>query len=111
MKKAAILKPKPLNQWTLFGGNMMGVPVGGWQTIADGLLKGIDVRLNSPVKAIRQVGNTGVQVELRSGETLDCSACICTVPLGVLKAGDIVSSHRCPRPSSLSSRRSASATW
>jgi monoamine oxidase len=71
------------------GGNFLAVPKGGWQVLCDALLKGINIRLEAPVKAIRMRAEAQVEVELRSGEVLSAAACICTVPLGVLKARSI----------------------
>lgn len=76
-------------------GNVMGVPVGGWQQVCDGLLQGIEVRLDVPIQAVRMQGEQ-VEVELRSGEVVRGAACICTVPLGVLKAGTIAFSPPLP---------------
>ncbi|MGO4674137.1 flavin monoamine oxidase family protein [Bosea sp. 2YAB26] len=49
--------------------------------------EGLDIRLGEPVEAIRWDG-PGVEITTRSG-TLKARACIVTVPVGVLKAGDI----------------------
>ncbi len=48
---------------------------------------GLDIRLEEPVSAIRWDG-PGVEVTARSG-TVRASACIVTVPVGVLKSGAI----------------------
>ena len=57
--------------------------VGGSQRLADALTAGLDVRLEAPVRAIRQSGS-GVQIELESGERLGCDAAIVAVPPFVL---------------------------
>ncbi len=49
--------------------------------------EGLDIRLGEPVETIRWDG-PGVEITTRSG-TLKARACIVTVPVGVLKAGDI----------------------
>jgi len=67
------------------GGN--GVVVGGYGTLVDHLAVGLDVRTSTPVSSIRH-GRDGVAVQTGDGELLADHA-IVTVPLGVLKTGQI----------------------
>lgn len=80
-----------------YSGSQSGVPVGGWQKFIDHIAKGLEIRLDSPVSMIKANG-PGVDVVLRSGETLPCAACVCTLPLGVLKAGSVVFEPPLPSP-------------
>lgn len=57
--------------------------VGGSQKLAEALARGLDVRLDSPVRAIRQAGGA-VQVELEIGERLLADQAIVAVPPYVL---------------------------
>lgn len=70
-----------------FGGPELLFP-GGYDAIAAHLAKGLDIRLNWPVAAIRH-DDRGVTVQSVSSETLAADRVIVTVPLGVLKAGQI----------------------
>lgn len=53
--------------------------VGGSQRLPEALAKGIDVRLEAPVRAIRQNGGR-VQIELENGDRLTADECIVAVP-------------------------------
>jgi monoamine oxidase len=57
--------------------------VGGTQQLANALSAGLEVRLNAPVRTIRQVRN-GVEVELESGERLAADRAVVTIPSLVL---------------------------
>lgn len=59
----------------------------GYDAILTPLASGLDIRLNAPVKLVRHGGRT-VVVETVSGRH-EADHVICTVPLGVLKAGHI----------------------
>ncbi|QJQ33489.1 NAD(P)-binding protein [Sphingomonas lacunae] len=61
---------------------------GGYGQIIDHLARGIDVRLNHVVSGVTVRGN-GVSVTLADGRRIDADHVLVTVPLGVLKAGDI----------------------
>jgi monoamine oxidase len=71
-----------------FGGPELLFPRG-YDAIARHLARGLDIRLNWPVVAIRH-DDRGVVVQSASGETLAADWVIVTVPLGVLKAGQII---------------------
>jgi len=57
----------------------------GFVQLIEYLAKGLNVRLRAPVLEVVEE-NDDVKVVLASGEVLKCTACICTLPLGVLKA-------------------------
>ena len=61
---------------------------GGFDQITQYLAKGLDIRLGAMVRGVSYDG-AGARVTLYSGETLSADHVIVTVPLGVLKAGDI----------------------
>jgi len=61
----------------------------GYVQLVDYLAQGLDVRLSEPVEQVIDDGES-VQVVLKSGERLSCTVCICTLPLGVLRAGRVV---------------------
>jgi predicted NAD/FAD-dependent oxidoreductase len=62
-------------------------PMGGYAKLIDALADGLDIRLHNAVDEIRW-STDGVSVVAKSG-TFDASHVIVTVPLGVLKAGQI----------------------
>jgi monoamine oxidase len=64
------------------------VVIDGYDHVATALADGLDVRLGHPVHHVRW-SDRGVTLE-GPGLHLDCEHVICTVPLGVLKRGDIV---------------------
>ncbi|KAF9995366.1 hypothetical protein BGZ80_004170 [Entomortierella chlamydospora] len=68
------------------------------------LSEGLDIRLDMPVSSIKRLSNPNlstlpsvsksryrepVQIQCRNGATLDCTAAVITVPLGVLKSQQI----------------------
>jgi monoamine oxidase len=57
--------------------------VGGSQRLPEALANGIDVRLASPVRAIRQAGGR-VQLELESGDRIAADECVVAVPAFVV---------------------------
>ncbi|MFZ1680237.1 MAG: NAD(P)/FAD-dependent oxidoreductase [Rhizobiaceae bacterium] len=62
--------------------------VNGFGRLAEHLAEGLTIRLATPVSAIRQ-DRDGIELGLRNGERANFDAAIVTVPLGVLKRGDI----------------------
>jgi len=62
---------------------------GGFDQITQHLAKGLDIRLGAVVERVLQNG-VGARVVLQTGETLSADHVIVTVPLGVLKAGEVV---------------------
>lgn len=67
---------------------------GGFGRVVDAMAQGLDIRLNAPVTAISRT-STGVAVTV-SGLQMHADWCICTAPLGVLKAGTIAFSPALP---------------
>lgn len=70
-----------------FGGNDALFP-GGYGQLIDHLARGIDIRLNRVVTAVRTRAN-GVTLAVADGSSLTADHAVITVPLGVLKAGAI----------------------
>ena len=70
-----------------FGGGDVLFP-GGFAEIVAHLARGLAIRTSAPVAAIAPEG-TGVAIVLRGGEILRADHALVTVPLGVLKKGDI----------------------
>lgn len=70
-----------------FGGGDVLFP-GGFAEIVAHLARGLAIRTSAPVVAIAPEG-TGVAITLRGGEILRADHALVTVPLGVLKRGDI----------------------
>jgi len=79
------------NQDERFGG--FGGPhamvKGGFSQVFEGLARGLDVRLDSPVREVRH-SEDGVVAVVAGGEEVRGDAAIIAVPLGVLKSGGIV---------------------
>jgi len=71
-----------------FGGSHAMV-TGGYQALTAAMCNGLDIRMRCPVSAIQVHPSQGVRVHMKDGTALDAAACVVTVPLGVLKAGDI----------------------
>lgn len=69
---------------------------GGYDELATGLAAGSDVRLSSPVSAIRW-DTDAVRVSTSAG-TFRAARAIVTVPVGVLEAGDVVFDPPLPDP-------------
>lgn len=69
-----------------FGGDQVVFP-NGYSDIPNSLAEGLDIHLNQVVKAI-SVADDGVTVETE-GDSFSADRVIVTVPLGVLKRGDI----------------------
>ena len=70
-----------------FDGGDMLFPKG-FDQITDHLAKGLTIRTGAVVASVVQAG-AGVQVRLTDGEVLQADHGVVTVPLGVLKSGDI----------------------
>jgi monoamine oxidase len=70
-----------------FGGGDKLFPKG-FNQITDHLAEGLTIRTGSVVASVAQTG-AGVQVTLSDGEVLQADHGVVTVPLGVLKSGDI----------------------
>lgn len=75
-----------LDEGGAFGGEDAILPQG-YDRLAYGLAKGLDVRTVSPVETV-SYSASGVSL-LSSGQTLEADYALVTVPLGVLKAGGI----------------------
>ncbi len=60
----------------------------GYDAILPQLAKGLDIRLNTPVTAIEHEAGDGAVV-YAGGKLFEASFVVCTLPLGVLKKGDI----------------------
>ncbi|MCU0830992.1 MAG: FAD-dependent oxidoreductase [Rhizobiaceae bacterium] len=67
----------------------------GYDRIPRGLATGLDIRLSSIVRDIR-IGAFQVEVAT-DGERFQAAHCICTLPLGVLKSGDVRFDPALPR--------------
>lgn len=61
----------------------------GFDRLAAHLAQGLDIRLNTAVQAIRRQG-AGITLEFADGGRLSGRAAVVTVPLGVLKSGNLV---------------------
>lgn len=62
---------------------------GGYGVVPAQLAEGLDVRLRTPVRAVRGGRRGGFTVALRSGGTLESDAVVVAVPLGILQRGAI----------------------
>lgn len=60
----------------------------GYGQIIDHLARGMDIRMNQKVTGVRMTRD-GATVSLRDGSVLEAGHVLITVPLGVLKTGDI----------------------
>ncbi|WP_420407629.1 flavin monoamine oxidase family protein [Hoeflea sp.] len=65
---------------------------GGYGALPDHLSNGTQIRTGTAVERIER-RQEGVRLQTRSGETFSAPHVLVTVPLGVLKAGDIAFSH------------------
>jgi len=66
---------------------------GGFSQIADALAAGLDVRLGQEAVRIER-SRSGVRVLCRSGESFEAGKALITLPLGVLKAGEVAFAPR-----------------
>lgn len=88
-----------LSLWDIDAGNEWEghhtMVVGGYQSVARGLLqcpKPLDITVKAPVKKIRYQADSfhgPASIECENGELIEADSIVCTVPLGVLKHGDI----------------------
>jgi len=60
----------------------------GYDTIVKAMARNLDIRLNTRVSAVSYEKGVGATVSTNAGD-FEASFVICTVPLGVLKAGDV----------------------
>ncbi len=58
----------------------------GYGPVVDDLARGLDIRRGAVVTRVDH-GPRSARVDLRGGGSVDASAVVCTVPLGVLQAG------------------------
>lgn len=65
------------------------VVANGYDTLLRPIAEGLDIRLNTPVEWIWHDAADGTEVGLPGGGTLSADYLICTLPLGVLKAGTV----------------------
>jgi polyamine oxidase len=83
--------PKLLNQCAAeFGDEFSGgdlIIVNGYDRLPKMLAKGLDIKLDEAVESISWT-ESGVSIQ-SSNNRYDASQCICTVPLGVLKSGNL----------------------
>lgn len=68
----------------------------GTMPLVRALARGLTIRTSTAVRRI-SYGDDGVQVTTRAGRVLRADACIVTVPLGVLKAGEVTFDPPLPR--------------
>ncbi|KAF1731615.1 putative lysine-specific histone demethylase 1 [Beauveria bassiana] len=88
-----------LGLWDIDAGNEWEgshtMVVGGYQSVARGLLHcptPLDITAKSPVKRISYQADTfagPASIECEDGKVMEADSVVCTVPLGVLKHGDI----------------------
>ena len=69
----------------LAGGDVL--PEGGYAALGGALADGIEIRLDTPVRRI-EWGADGVRL-IAAGGAIDGDAAVCTLPLGVLRAGAV----------------------
>ena len=60
----------------------------GYDTVVNHVANGLDIRLNQVVQSISRSGNSRIVIQTNQG-SFDADYCICTLPIGVLKSGDI----------------------
>ncbi|TQV99670.1 lysine-specific histone demethylase 1 [Cordyceps javanica] len=88
-----------LSLWDIDAGNEWEgshtMVVGGYQSVARGLLRcptPLDITIKSPVRRIRYQADTfcgTANIECEDGKVIEADSVVCTVPLGVLKYGNI----------------------
>ncbi|KAH7329272.1 lysine-specific histone demethylase 1 [Stachybotrys elegans] len=88
-----------LGLWDIDAGNEWEGPhtmvVGGYQSVARGLLQcptSLNLRTNFPVKGIKYQGDSfsgPAAIESEDGQVVETDAVVCTIPLGVLKQGNV----------------------
>jgi monoamine oxidase len=65
------------------------VVANGFDTLLKPLADGLDIRLGTPVEWIWHDSADGTEIGLAGGETIWADYLICTLPMGVLKAGSV----------------------
>src|SRR4029077_6898922 len=70
------------------GDSLGDVPVGGYRRLVEAMGRGLPVRLGVIVTTV-DVTDTGVLVGTADGTVEEGSHVVCTLPLGVLKHGDV----------------------
>jgi monoamine oxidase len=78
----------PLFNWDEAFDGADVVVTSGYDEILKPLADGLDIKLSQPVTSIEYDADEGVVVTTESG-TIEADYCICTVPLGVLKANNV----------------------
>ena len=81
---------------------------GGYDAILAPLAKGLDIRLKTPVTRVSRVAD-GVVVESTAGR-FEADHVVCSLPLGVLKAGNVVFDPPLPAPHADAIRRMGMGT-
>lgn len=89
---ATELGPVSLQHWDQddayeLGGDHCLLP-SGYTSVANTIASQLDLKLSTPIKSI-SYSATGVQLTTNDGQTLEADYCICTLPLGVLKANTV----------------------
>lgn len=88
--EGVVAREYPPNTVSYEGSHLGEYPDGGYRRILDALAEGLDVRTSHPVGQIGH-GEDGVRVRLPpTGEVLEGSHAVVTVPLGVLKDPDAI---------------------
>ena len=72
--------------WPVEGLERNAQPKGGFKALIEDAARGLEVRLDAPVKRIAWSGSD-VAVLLQSGERIEADRAVVTVPLGLLRAG------------------------
>ena len=72
--------------WPVEGLERNAQPKGGFKALIEDAARGLEVRLDAPVKRIAWSGS-GVVALLHSGEKIEADRAVVTVPLGLLRAG------------------------
>lgn len=68
----------------------------GYDKILQPLARGLDIRLNQPVDLVEYESGDGATV-YAGDNAYECSFVVCTLPLGVLQAGDVKFDPRLPK--------------
>lgn len=71
------------------------IVLGGYDTVINHLVKGLDINLNTIVTKVEDTGS-GVKVYTKNNEVYEADQVIVTVPLGVLQKGSITFSPELP---------------
>lgn len=84
---ARVLSARHFDAGEGFGGPDMLFPLG-YDAIPRHVARGLDIRLNATVRSITATAH-GIAVTLSDGSAEEAEGCICTLPLGVLKSGQV----------------------